>query len=130
MQIGTITTQQFDDSETDGIRPVRRTRGEHAVRPVVRWRRARQFKATGPVELPNDEQMRKAFDVQQARLILGKNLENSLCLVLRAKAFGNFVRVVVWTADVSNRARSEHGNRASNFHANADEVARLSCQAN
>src|SRR5712671_2869030 len=66
--------------------------------------------------------MRKALDVSKPSLIFGQDFEHSIGFVFRAKTLGNFACVLVRTTYKSNRARCEHGGKASAFHINADKM--------
>lgn len=70
LEFGAGATKQFDDRDADGIWTAWRSRGEDAVRAVVGGWGAQQLEALGAVELPEDDEMREAFDVGEAWLEL------------------------------------------------------------
>ena len=53
------------------------------VRPIVTRRRSHQVESFGTIEYPDDEQVRKAFNIREARLKFCPYIENPLRLVLR-----------------------------------------------
>lgn len=84
MQICTIPPEQFDHCEADRVRTARRSRGEDAVRLIVDRRNSKQIESIGTIEFPQDEDVRKTFDVRESRLKFGKNFKHSVGVVLRA----------------------------------------------
>ena len=100
--------QQLDDGQPNRIRTPRRPRRKHPVLPIVRGRRSQQiipaqFFPGSTIKLPDDEKMRKAFDVGKPRLKLRQNLEYAIDVVFSAETLGNLFRVLVRTAHKSNR---------------------------
>jgi len=43
MQLSVLATKEFDDGKADRVGTARRSRGKHAMRPIVRRRRAEQI---------------------------------------------------------------------------------------
>src|SRR6266853_3661057 len=91
------------------------------MRPIVGGRCTEQvvpmqFELRGTIELPDDDEMREALDVGEPRLKLRQDLEHTIGLVLSAKPLGNFACVLVRASHKSNRARGEHGEKASISH--------------
>lgn len=108
VEVGAFAAKQFDDGQADGIWTTRRSCGEDAVGPIVRRRGAEQLEALGAVELPEDDEMREAFDVSEAGLELGQEVEDALGLVLCAEASGNVAGVSVRAGDMADGLRGEH----------------------
>jgi len=81
-----LAAEQLDHGEADGIGAPRRSGGEDAVGAVVRGRCAQQFEALRAVEFPEDEEVGDAFDVGEAGLELGQDLQRTLGLVLGAQS--------------------------------------------
>jgi len=108
VELRTVAAEEFDDSEGNRVWTPGRARGEDAVGTIVGWRRAEEFVAFGAVESPDDEEMRKAFDVGEAGFVLGKDFEDALFVMLDAEAFGYGLGVRVWAANVTDGSGSEH----------------------
>src|SRR5882672_8365593 len=108
MQLDAFATAQLDGGQANRVRTARRPGRKHSMRPIVEGRRAEQIEPMRAIELPDDEEMREALDVGESRLKLRLNLQHTICLVLNAKAFGNFACVLVRTAHKSNWVRGEH----------------------
>ena len=81
------------------------------MRTIVGGRPGDQVESIGPIELPDNDEMREALDVSQARLKLRQNLEHPLCAVFGPKTFGNLARFLVGAADESDGPRRKHGER-------------------
>jgi hypothetical protein len=54
------------------------------VQPIVTWRRSHQVESFGAIERPDDEQVRKAFNVREATLKFCPYLDNPFRRVLGA----------------------------------------------
>jgi len=113
MQLDAFAATQFDNGQTNRIRTPRRARRKHAMRPIVGGRRgqqvfAPQFFPGRAIELPDNEEMREAFDVSEPGLKLGQDLEHAIGLVFSIEALGNLARIFVRTADESNGLRGKH----------------------
>ena len=54
------------------------------VRSIVTRRRSHQVESFGMIEYPDDEQVRKAFNIREAKLKFFSYLKRPFCLVLRA----------------------------------------------
>jgi hypothetical protein len=52
------------------------------VWPIVARRRSHQVESFGAIECPDDEQVRKAFNIREAKLKFSPYLENPFRLVL------------------------------------------------
>src|SRR5579864_8300338 len=109
MQGTALATKQFDHRESDRVWTPWGSGCENAVRAIVDGRSADQFESFGAIEYPHHKQMRKAFDVGQARFEWRKNFKNALRLMLGAKALGDFLGVMVGTSHISDRLRRKHG---------------------
>ena len=107
-QLATLTAKQFDNRQGNRVRTPRRPRRKHSMRPIVGGRRTLQLKPLCPVELPENDQMRKALDVSKPQLKLGQNLKHAIRLVPGAQPLGNLARVLVRTTHKSNRPRCKH----------------------
>jgi hypothetical protein len=105
---GAFAAKQFDDGQADWIGAARRSCGENTVRAIVGGRSAEQVEALGAVELPEDHEMREAFDVGEAGLELGQEVENAHSFVLCAEAFGNVAGAFVGAGDMADGLRCEH----------------------
>ena len=68
------------------------------MRPVVNGRRADQLESFGSIEHPQNEQMRKAFNVGEAGFELRKDFENAFRVVFGAETFGDLLRILVRTS--------------------------------
>jgi hypothetical protein len=108
MELRTVATEEFDDSKGNRIRTARGPGCEDAVGTIVGRGRTEEFVALGAVESPDDEKMRKAFDVSEAGFVLGKDFEDAFFVVLDAEAFRYGLRVRVWTANIADGFGSEH----------------------
>ena len=108
VQAGAFAAKQFDDGHADWIWAARRSRGEDAVRAIVGWRSAEQLKALRAVELPEDDEMREAFDVGEAGLEVGQDIEDAIGLVPCAEAFGNLAGAFVRAGYIADWSRGEH----------------------
>jgi len=108
VEVGAIAAKQFDNGQADGIWTARRSGSENTVRAMIRGRGAEQLEALGAVELPEDDEMREAFDVSEAWLELGQEFEDALSLVLCAEAFGNVAGAFVGAGDMADGPRGEH----------------------
>ncbi len=108
VEFGALAAKQFDDRHADRIWTARRPRGEDAVRTIVGGWSAEQVEALGAVELPEDDQMREAFNVSESGLKLREDVEDALGLVLWAEAFGNLAGVFVGTGDIADGLRGKH----------------------
>src|SRR5690242_16936242 len=108
MQPRSIAPEQFDHGESYRIGTSRRTRCEDSVRTIVGGRRSQQFEAAGTIENPEHNQVRKAFDVGQSGLVLGKDVEYAFRCMLRPQPFRDLLGVLVGTANISDRLRREH----------------------
>src|SRR5437764_494885 len=108
MQIGTVAAKQLNDRLTNRVRTIGRASGEHAVLPIVRGRRAKQFETQRAIELPEDKKMREALDVREPGLKLGQDLEHTIGRVLGAETTRDVANVLVGTANESNRTRGKH----------------------
>ena len=104
-----FTAEEFDDGESDGIGTARRAGREDPVGAVVDGRSAEQFVIFGAIEDPENEQVRKAFDVGEAECEFRQDFEDAFGIVLGARAFGDLLGVVVWTLNVSDGLRRKHG---------------------
>jgi hypothetical protein len=67
-----------------------------------------QIESIGPVELPKDEQVRKAIDVVQPGLELAQELDDAFCIVLGAKTFGNRRGLTVRAMNEADRLGGKH----------------------
>src|SRR6185437_14128928 len=108
VQEGTLTAQELDHSEADGIWASRRAGGEYSMWPVVNGWGAEQFETLRAVKFPNNEKMGKSFDVGESRFQFGKDFQQALRVVLCAKPLRNLLGIFVRTAHDSNRLRSKH----------------------
>jgi hypothetical protein len=88
VQVESVAAKQFDDGEANRIRATGRSRSKYAMRTIVGGRRAEQGEAVGAVKLPENDEMREAFDVGEACLKLGQDPENSIDLVLAPRPLG------------------------------------------
>ena len=99
-QAPALAREKLHDGEADRVRPPGRAGREDAVRRLQVQRHPRdELVALGPVEHPQDEQVRKALDVLEARLELRPQLEGALGTVLGAGAFRYVGLVAVGAAD-------------------------------
>src|SRR5438105_4883999 len=78
------------------------------MRPIVGRRRCCEFESLAAIELPDDYEVREAFDVGEPGFKLRQDFEHAIGIVLRAESFGNVAGVFVGTADESDWARGEH----------------------
>lgn len=105
MQIAAFAPQQFNNRQTDRVRPPRRSRGKHAMFAIVKRRGTQEFEALGPIKFPKNKQMRKAFNVGETGGKFWQDLEPTLRVVLGAKTFGNFTGYFVGAANKSDWAK-------------------------
>ncbi len=115
-----IPAHEFDYGQADGIRTVRRTRGEHAVRTIVAGRRAHQLEAFRAIEHPQHEQVREAFDVGEAFLEFRENFQIPFGVVFRSQSSGNFAGFLVWTSYVTDRPHGKHSDTSLESSANCE----------
>jgi len=108
MQLGLIAMQQLDDREPDWIGTKRRASGEDSVPTIIRRWRAEQFKVLCPVELPDDEQMREAFDIRKPEFEIGKDRDHALCIMPGSKPFGYVTAVLIGSAYKADGPRRKH----------------------
>jgi hypothetical protein len=108
MQLDTLAPKQFDNRQSNRIRPSRRPCRKHSMCPIVSGRCPQQFEPMRPIKLPDDDQMREALDVGKPRLKLGQYLEHTIGLVLSAQPLGNLACALVRTTNKSNRPRCKH----------------------
>ena len=118
MQLDPFAATQFDNRQANRIRTSRRPGGKHAMRPIVGGRVSQQFCSPQflsgrAIELPDDEEMREAFDVSEPGLKLRQDLEHAIGIVFGIEALGNLARALVRTTYKSNRLRCKHRGRAS-----------------
>src|SRR3954468_10894258 len=76
---------------------------------VIGGRRGSQFESLAAIELPDDDEVREAFDVRETGFELRQDLQHAVGIVFRAETFGNIAGVFVGTAHESDGARGEHG---------------------
>lgn len=103
-----ITSEELDNSQADGIRAPRRSRGENTVRTIIHRRRAEQFESFGAIKDPKDEQVREAFEVGEAEFKFGQDFEDAFGFVLGAGTFGDFFSLAVGSFGVANSDRCKH----------------------
>ena len=108
MQLRAFAAKEFNDSQANRIRAAWGAGSENAVRTIVDGRSAEQFESLGAVELPEDDEVREAFDVSETELKLGLDVENALGLMFYAETFGDFAGGFVGTAYRANLLRGEH----------------------
>jgi hypothetical protein len=100
--------KQFDYGQPDGVGTPWRSGGEDAVfAGVDRWL-AKKIKTFRAVEDPKHKEMRKALDVEEARLKFRQKFEYTLSVMFYAESFGNLFGFFVWSADESYGAESQH----------------------
>jgi hypothetical protein len=75
------------------------------VRAIVDRRNSYQVKSPRAIEYPQNEQVRKTFDVGEAGFELLQNLQNTFGVVFRAKALGDFLGRLIGTPYVTNGLR-------------------------
>src|SRR3954465_77651 len=75
---------------------------------VIGGRRGSQFESLAAIELPDDDEVREAFDVRETGFELRQDLQHAVGIVFRAETFGNIAGVFVGTAHESDGARGEH----------------------
>ena len=103
VEIGFVSMKNLDRRQADWIRAARRTRREDAMRAaIVCGRMCDEIEIGGAIELPENEQMGKAFDVSQAGFELGKKSQNSFGIVPGVKAFGDLLGVGEGADDVTD----------------------------
>jgi hypothetical protein len=78
------------------------------VRALVEWWAADEFEALGSIESPDDEKMRKAFDIGESEFELRENFKYALRIVFCAEAFGDGFGVSVGAANKSDGFGIEH----------------------
>jgi hypothetical protein len=79
-----LAAEKFDHSQANRIRALRRARGEYSVRAIIaRWH-ANQFESFGAIKGPDHEQVRKAFDIREAKFEFRLDFENALRAMLCA----------------------------------------------
>src|SRR5205814_8762316 len=113
-----LAAPQLDSWQANRIGTSRRSGRKHAMRTIVGGRRTEQvvptqFEIRGTIELPEDDEVREPLDVGKPQLKLRQDFEHTVGLVFSAKPLGNFACVLVRTTHKSNRARGEHGQKAS-----------------
>ncbi len=109
MKVTALAPKQFDNSQSNRIRTPRRPRRKHSMRSIVRGRRTQQFEPPRPIELPDNDQMRKTLDIRKPQRKLGQNLKHAIRLVLSPKTLGDLAHVLVRTTHNPNRSRPKHG---------------------
>ena len=100
--------EDFDYRQPDGIWAARRAGCEDPVRAVVAGRGARQSEPFGTVEVPDDEQVRKAFDIGEAWFEFRQYLEDPFCFLPGVQSLRYFFCIPVRASDVSNRLHRQH----------------------
>src|SRR6266446_9850405 len=108
MQLATLAPKQLNDGQPNRIRPPRRSRRKHPMRPIVRRRRPKQLEPMRAVELPKHDKMREALNISKPRLKLRQDRKHTVGFVLRPKPLRNLACVFVRTTHKSNRPRGEH----------------------
>ena len=71
-------------------------------------RAGHQIEIYRAVELPDNDQVREALNIQKPGLKLRQDFKYAVCVVLCAETFGDLARVLVGTADESDWARCKH----------------------
>ena len=89
MEHTALATEQFDDRQANGIWTFSRSRGEDTMGPVVARRHREQLEAGRPVEYPQDIEVRKALDVGETGLVMGRDLQRADGIVLGSWTFGD-----------------------------------------
>ena len=56
------------------------------MRAVIGWRRGSQFESLAAIELPDDDEVRKAFDVREPGFKFRQNFEYTVGVVFRAES--------------------------------------------
>src|SRR5579872_665168 len=75
VQNRSFPTKQLDDGQTQRVGALGRARGEDSVGPVIGRRSAEQFETARTIELPDNEEVRKALDIGEAEFKFGQNSE-------------------------------------------------------
>jgi hypothetical protein len=79
-----LAAKKLDDRQADRVRTAWRSRREDTVRSIVKRRHPDQLESLSTIEYPEDEQVRKAFDVSETDLEFGEDLEDAVHIVLCA----------------------------------------------
>jgi hypothetical protein len=108
MEARSISSQQFDNTQPNGIWPARRASREHSVRAVVRWRVCKQVEALDAIKYPKDNDVREPVDIGESRFELRQNFKNPFGFVLCTQAFRHLVTLAVRAANVSDGLWREH----------------------
>jgi hypothetical protein len=84
VKAGALAAEQFDDRQAYRIRALGRAGCEYTVGPVIaRWH-ANQLESFGTIKGPDHEQVRKAFDIREAKFEFRIDFENALRAMLCA----------------------------------------------
>ena len=84
MQRSAGATEKFEYGKSNWVGTSWRAGGEDAVGTMVSGRSSNQIESLGAIEYPQNKQMRKAFDMGEARFELGKDFENTFRVMLGA----------------------------------------------
>jgi hypothetical protein len=111
VQGAAVTTQKFDDGESDRVGTTRRARREDAMRTIVgRWG-AQQLEPVLDIQTikdPKHNQVRESLDVGEAEFKLRQDLKNALGIVLRAQTFWDLLPALVGAVYVSDRLAGKY----------------------
>jgi hypothetical protein len=78
------------------------------VGPIIGRRRSHQTEPFGAIEGPDDEEVRKAFDVLESGFEFRPDLEEAFRFVLRTEPFRNLLSIPVGTSYLSDGLHGEH----------------------
>src|SRR2546422_8307954 len=78
------------------------------MRAVIAGRRAGQLEPCRPIEDPQDDDVREAFDVGEPCFEFRENLQRALGFVFRTEPPGNLACLLVGSPDETNGLRCEH----------------------
>jgi len=72
------------------------------MRAIVDGRIADQIESVGAIENPEHDQVRETFYVGKSGLKLRQDFQDALCVVFRAQALWDLLRIHIGAADVSD----------------------------
>jgi hypothetical protein len=78
------------------------------VRAIIRGRRYGEFESLGSIKRPNDDEVRKAFNVRQAGLEMRLYFKDSFGLVRGAEPLRDLPGIAILTSYISDRLHGKH----------------------